>query len=115
MLRYTYDQLHGALKASIVTVTFTKLNGQKRVMRCTLDPLQIPESEQPNHDPATPAPSSKLDENGVPISLRVFEPAINEWRAFRLDSVLNFEYLGIVIKVSPECVDNFVNEGCPND
>lgn len=64
-------------------VEFTKVNGEHRVMPCTLSAQIIP-----------PAPVKTITENKPERKvntdvLRVFVTDINEWRSFRIDSVIS--------------------------
>lgn len=67
------------LRSSIVEVTFTKVDGTERVMRCTLQPQYLPES---------------IEKEGVkvrnPDVQSVWDIDINAWRSFRFDSVKEF-------------------------
>jgi len=46
-MNYTREQLQDLLRSGTHTVTFTKVNGEERVMPCTLVESYIPESEKP--------------------------------------------------------------------
>lgn len=70
--------LQGKLSLGVVTVTFTKVNGEKRVMPCTLAPWLIP--------PAPVKESSTPKKENLDV-LRVFCTDKQEWRSFRIDSV----------------------------
>ena len=61
-------------------VTFTKVDGSKRVMRCTSNPANIPAEMQP---------VGNTDRYLNPDVARVFDLDINEWRSFRLNSVIS--------------------------
>ena len=67
------------LRSSIVEVTFTKVDGTERVMRCTLQPQYLPES---------------IEKEGVKVRnadvQSVWDIDINAWRSFRFDSVKEF-------------------------
>lgn len=68
------------LRAGICLVEFEKKDGTAREMRCTLNQLIIPKNKMP--------------ETGVKYSestIRVYEPLIEEWRSFRVDSVKTFK------------------------
>lgn len=41
-LTYERDKLLSDLRTSVVRVTFNKINGEERIMRCTLDQRAIP-------------------------------------------------------------------------
>ena len=65
-----------------VTVTFTKTNGEERVMRCTTCIDDIPVEHHPKGDS-----NRKFSDEAQ----RVFDLDKQEWRSFRWDSVIKFE------------------------
>lgn len=65
-----------------VTVNFTKVNGEKRTMPCTLNPSLIP---------AEFAPKNSGKESN-PSNCPVFCLDKQQWRSFRFDSVSDFEF-----------------------
>lgn len=68
------------LSSGVVSVAFTKKDGSKREMACTLDSSIIPEEFAP-----------KGVERAKPVeSLSVFDVEKSEWRSFRWDSVISF-------------------------
>jgi hypothetical protein len=70
------------LKSNILIVTFTKTNGERRVMRCTLkDDLLPPKS--PGYTPK----EKKINPNVV----AVFDLDKNEWRSFQINSVIDYK------------------------
>lgn len=76
------EWLTGILKEHVVEVKFTKKDGTDRVMRCTLQESNIPESAKPKG-----SNRAVSDE-----SLRVFDTEKNEWRSFRWDSVKSIRF-----------------------
>ena len=82
-MMYERDRLIADLKQAVVEVTFTKVNGEKRVMRCTLDPRNLPAmtNEQINHV----YEQHKREENLDVIAC--WDVQANGWRSFRVDSV----------------------------
>jgi hypothetical protein len=71
------EELQKLLHENIVSVTFTKINGDKRVMPCTLQADMIPYE-------------SKAKESGRVVNpdvCSVWATDANGWRAFRWDSV----------------------------
>ena len=60
-------------------VTFTKVDGSKRVMRCTTNPNNIPKELQP----------TGTERYLNPDVARVFDLDLNEWRSFRINSVIS--------------------------
>lgn len=79
------EQYQGFLKAGVCTVTFTKVNGDTRVMKCTLNTAFIPAVQIP-----TPMSEEKELERSANV-LRVFDTEAHGWRSFRVDSVTDFK------------------------
>jgi len=63
-------------------VTFTKVNGEIRNMKATLNPNLIPSVQTP----VNPAEESERSLN----VLRVYDLDVQDWRSFRVDSVTEF-------------------------
>lgn len=72
------NNFKGLLAQTVVTVTFVKNNGDFREMRATLDP-----SFFPNYEFSSTRPENK-------DVCTVWDTDINEWRAFRYDSIKSF-------------------------
>ncbi len=77
------EWLKGMLTVSEGTVTFIKADGTERVMKCTLNPEQLPKVE--------------LKENVKPrkestTSMRVFDLEKNEWRSFTIKKVTKVNF-----------------------
>lgn len=70
------DKLHSDLKSGVATVTFTKINGDVRVMRCTLKEDMLPVVEHTQE-------SRKFSDEAT----RVYDLDKQAWRSFRNDSV----------------------------
>lgn len=73
------------LRSNIVEVTFTKVNGEKRVMQCTLIESYLP------------PPSGETQENTEKTSdtsMPVWDIGANGWRSFRYDNVISFGIKG---------------------
>ena len=68
------------LQKKSMRITFTKVNGDERIMDCTLQEHMIPETNESNR---------KQNEEVLPV----FDINKGEWRSFRLDSVTNIESL----------------------
>ena len=75
----TQESLKEMLRANVLSVEFTKVNGESRKMECTLDPELLPASSETTKAPRA-APAS---------SLAVFDVQQNAWRSFRWDSVIS--------------------------
>ena len=74
----TNEALKDALRAGIVTVGFTKTNGETRQMRCTLMADMIP---------ATDIVEGKTPKKENPDVQAVWDLDKNAWRSFRFDSL----------------------------
>ena len=70
------------LKAGVCKVTFTKVNGEERIMDCTLKPDMLPESERER--------STNPQRNVREENLSVWDVNANGWRSFRLANVTSF-------------------------
>jgi hypothetical protein len=77
-----YNYIRGMLKSGPCNVTFTKVDGTERYMRCTLSDSLLPEQYKGKGDMITEGSNT----------IRVFDLGINEWRSFRVDSVTNISY-----------------------
>ena len=60
---YNREELTERLRTKESVVTFTKLNGEQRIMTCTLDPALIPEEAMPKGTKEKKEPSAKQLEN----------------------------------------------------
>ena len=74
------DILIKNLQKKTMRITFTKVNGEERIMDCTLQEYMLP-----------PTNSNNRKENKE--VLPVWDINKGEWRSFRLDSVTNIELL----------------------
>jgi hypothetical protein len=79
------EQLLERLKNSVVEVTFTKLNGDRRVMECTLLPHMLPEPKKT--DPLSQKKVREID----PRVISVWDVNAGGWRAFRYERVEHVE------------------------
>jgi len=73
------EELLTILKQGIALVTFTKLNGDERIMTCTKSFDVIPEQHHPRSDKKT---------NGT---INVWDVNAQGWRSFRYDRVKKVE------------------------
>ena len=74
------DTLIKNLQKQAMKITFTKVNGEERIMDCTLQEHMIPPTNPDNR---------KENEEVLPV----FDINKGEWRSFRLDSITNIEVL----------------------
>lgn len=69
------EELVTKLREGVVSVTFRKVNGEVRVMRCTLKEDVLPPLKGSNHKRS-------------PEVLPVWDVEKEAWRSFRLDSII---------------------------
>ena len=81
MARYDRNVLLEDLRKNVMAVYFTKVNGEKREMRCTLNEKYIPKKE---------SEGTKKENSDV---LAVWDIDNKGWRSFRLDSVTKVEVM----------------------
>jgi len=79
------DWVKSLLHNGAVTVVFTKADGTDREMRCTLDPVQLPEVPVPTGPVDGIVKEAKERKKPDEHSLRVFDLDKKEWRSFRFD------------------------------
>lgn len=72
------------LLTNVCTITFTKKNGDERVMKCTLDEQHFPPVQKEASEVGEVRQKSK-------DALAVFDIEAQGWRAFRWDSIKRFE------------------------
>lgn len=77
----TKENLIDILRNNVVTVTFTKVNGEERTMQCTLIAEYIPNAS--NSD------GKVLLQESETKTVAVWDTQANGWRSFRVDSVKN--------------------------
>lgn len=82
---YDRDTLLKDLQDQVIKVTFTKVNGEQRVMRCTLMPHHLP----PNTDTNYLIQEHRKEENLK--TLAVWDLDNGGWRSFRIESVTYLE------------------------
>jgi len=78
---FTKENLSELLRNNVVTITFTKVDGTERTMKCTLLGEYVPN--------AVTNGRVLLNENTGSQSISVWDVEANGWRAFRIDSVKN--------------------------
>jgi hypothetical protein len=77
--------LKGVLVSTPVTVTFTKVDGTERVMKCTLEADKLPAVElKEDAKPRKQSDSTK--------ALRVFDLDKKEWRSFTIKNIKRIEF-----------------------
>jgi hypothetical protein len=84
--KYTREELLKALRNNKVVVTFTKVDGTKRDLFCTLKTDLIPQDKAPKNE-------KPIKENDSIIKVFALDEA-NGWRSFRVDSVTGMTIIG---------------------
>ena len=82
-MKLTKEELIEALKYNVCTVTFTKVNGEVRVMPCTLRADKIASVK--------PLKEVIITEVAVKPTISVWCTDAGAWRSFRFDSVTKVE------------------------
>ena len=78
------SEMMQTLQNGLSEVTFNKINGDVRVMTCTLDDTIIPAD-------FLPKTSAMLDAVEVPQTIiKVYDVKAEGWRSFRVESVTEF-------------------------
>jgi hypothetical protein len=77
-----------ALRGSKCQVSFTKKNGEERVMSCTLNLKAVPPEDLPK---SLDSDTSNDSEKEVNLDvIKVYDLEKMAWRSFRVDSVTDF-------------------------
>ena len=79
----TKDLVKTTLREGVAEVTFTKVDGSERVMKCTLKSDLIPSESTPKGTGKTHSPET----------LSVFDVESNGWRSFRWNTVKKFDFV----------------------
>jgi len=77
-MKYKYNDIIQYLQDAVALVTFTKVDGTERVMRCTLKKEFLPEEYR--------GKAPMLTET-VPVTVSVWDLEASGWRSFRLENV----------------------------
>lgn len=78
---YTKEDIRELASKNVVEVTFTKVDGTVRVMRCSLQEKYLPPLMN----------DSETTSKDNPNVLAVFDIVAAGWRSFRIDSVSHME------------------------
>lgn len=82
---FTRDTLLKDLRHGVLDVTFTKVNGEERKMRCTLVPALLPEIYRTSLEEQE---SEKNYHKNNPDVIACWDVQARGWRSFRIDSVI---------------------------
>tara|TARA_R110002074_G_scaffold103276_5_gene222960 strand:- start:305 stop:598 length:294 start_codon:yes stop_codon:yes gene_type:complete len=81
---FNYDNIVDQLRANVLQVTFSKVNGEERIMPCTLHTDYMPALSE--------SKVQQVDEFSVNKSvIRAFAIDKQSWRSFRVDNVKAIE------------------------
>ncbi len=83
-MKMSRTKLKNLLRKKIVTITFTKVDGSKRVMKATLKDDLI------DYEPKDSKDTEKVRKENKDI-LSVWDIDANGWRSFRLDSLIRVD------------------------
>lgn len=75
------ENLKTELRSRVVTVTFTKKNGDLRKMDCTLNLQLVPPSKWPKD-------KTDVSENVNQSAVRVYDVKAGGWRSFLISNVI---------------------------
>ena len=76
---FNKDNLNELLRYNVATVTFTKVDGSERVMKCTLLKEYIPN--------AATKGQNVVSEETTNLNMSVWDVEAAGWRSFRINSV----------------------------
>lgn len=78
----TKQELKEVFSKNIVNLTFKKIDGTERTMKCTLDPMFIPGRDKPTSS------KKKIENENV---LPVWNIDEQGFRSFRVDSLISYD------------------------
>lgn len=81
---YERDRVLNDLRSNVIEVHFVKVNGESRVMRCTLMPRLLPQSFVKSLEEQK---EEKNFHNTNPDVIACWDVQAAGWRSFRIDSV----------------------------
>lgn len=83
---FSYDSIIDQLRSNVLQVTFSKVNGEERIMPCTLQADYMPEILE--------SKINQVDDFSVNKSVvRAFAIDKQSWRSFRVDNVKAIEVI----------------------
>lgn len=82
-MEWNRSEIVNMLHKGVVQVAFTKVNGEQRVMHCTLKEDLLPEKVPAHEETATRATN--------PDVLSVWDVEKSGWRSFRWDSLKEYK------------------------
>lgn len=83
---FNYDKVLDQLRSNVLQVTFSKVNGEQRVMPCTLQTDYMPELSE--------SKVNQVKDFSVNKSvIRAFAIDKQSWRSFRVDNITAIEVI----------------------
>lgn len=83
---FNYDKVLDQLRSNVLQVTFNKVNGEQRVMPCTLQTDYMPELSE--------SKVNQVEDFSVNKSvIRAFAIDKQSWRSFRVDNITAIEVI----------------------
>ena len=76
------EELQALLQEKVMEVTFTKINGDKRIMECTLQASVLPPAKKDE-----PITQKKVREINLEV-MSVWDTKANGFRSFRMENIL---------------------------
>ena len=76
------EELKALLQEKVMEVTFTKINGDKRIMECTLQSSALPPAKKDE-----PITQKKVREINLEV-MSVWDTKANGFRSFRMENIL---------------------------
>ena len=97
----THEEYTEKLKRGVFEVTFNKINGEQRIMNCTLHPRVLPKATK--EDTMSQTKVRELNEEVV----SVWDVKAEGWRAFRVENVTDFKTISdeMVKRYAPNVVE----------
>lgn len=92
MKDYTQEELVKTLENSILDITFIKVNGDHRFMKCTRDGTYIPKDEYPKNSDGDDSKPKREYPDDIVI---VYDLENEGWRSFRFDSIVSIELAAV--------------------
>jgi hypothetical protein len=80
---FDHDEIKSKLYDGVCKVAFTKVNGETRIMHCTLKENLIPEQISVEELTNT--------RKGSPNVIAAWDVEKQDWRSFRIDSITSFD------------------------
>ena len=84
MTTFTRDEIKSVLNKGVATVSFTKVNGETRIMECTLNNDILPVEDM------APKKTDRVQKPNDDV-LSVWDMNARGWRSFRIENVFDVQ------------------------